>query len=153
MCVFCFFIVVAQNDDAQHTILTIRPAGQNAELMYTLRQPLRENGEAIGWVINLSVVFGVSFLSNGGVPGYSADLVSNNLTIKNIKINDNRNTTEYQCVIYIPMGNLGQEEIVERGVIIILHVAGEYGAHVMVCMCMLFGALGDNLRISNVILC
>ena len=148
MCVFCCFIVAAQNYDPLRTILTVRPAGQNVELMCTLRQPSRENNETIGWIINLSVVYGVSFLSNSGVRGYSADLLSNNLIIKNITMNDNRNTTEYQCVIHISMGHLGHEEVVESGDIIILHVAGGYSAHVMVCTYMLFGSLGGNLRIS-----
>ena len=125
MCVFSCFIVAAQND-VQHTILTVHPAGQNIELPCTLRQPVKENDELLGWIIDLSVVFGINFLSNGGVPGYSADVLSNNLIIKNITINDNRNTTEYHCVIYISVGTLGQEEIVEHSDVIILHVAGEY---------------------------
>ena len=91
--------------------------------MYTLRQPVGANNEAAGWIIHHSLPRGISFLVNGGVDGYSAGLLNNNLIIKNIAMNDIRNDSEHQCVIYRADGFYDQ--VVERGDIIILFVAGE----------------------------
>ena len=38
-------------------------------------------------------------LSNSILNGYSADINSSNLIVKNIVMNDNRNNTDYRCVI------------------------------------------------------
>ena len=38
-------------------------------------------------------------LHNGQVPGYSTYLDKTDLIIENIMMNDNRNDTEYRCVI------------------------------------------------------
>ena len=90
--------------------------------MCTLRQPFWNN-ESAGWIIDLSSPYGVNFLANGGLTGYSAGLCSNNLIIENIAMNDNRNGSEYQCVIFRTVGF--NDQVVESGDIIILHVAGE----------------------------
>ena len=58
-------------------------------------------------------------LNNGILPGYSADITSSNLIVKNIMINDNRNNTEYRCVIIM------SDRIVNDSDLIFLYVAGE----------------------------
>ena len=118
-----YFTVAAQNDVDQHITVIVHPAGQNVELMYTLRQPVRANNESAGWIIDLSIPRGISFLVNGGVRGYSAGLLNNSLIIENITMNDSRNDSEYQCVISRADGF--NEQVVESGDIIILYVAGE----------------------------
>ena len=90
--------------------------------MFTLRQPF-QNNESAGWIIDHSIPYGVSVLANSGLPGYSADLHSNNLIIKNIAMDDKRNGSEYQCVISKTGGF--NDKIVELGNITILYVAGE----------------------------
>ena len=117
-----YFIVAAQNDVEQRIIVTVHPAGQDVELMYTLRQPFQSN-ESAGWIIDHSIPHGINVLVNGGVRGYSADLLNNNLIIKNIAMNDSRNGSEYQCVITRTGGY--NDQILESGNITILHVAGE----------------------------
>ena len=126
VCVFCCITVAAQNDVEQR--ITVHPAGQDVELMYTLRQPFQSN-ESAGWIIHHSIPRGISFLVNGGERGYSADLLNNNLIIENIIMNDSRNESEYQCVITRTDGF--NDQVVERGDIIILHVAGEYQDRIM----------------------
>ena len=58
-------------------------------------------------------------LNNNILPGYSADITSSNLIVKNIMINDNRNNTEYRCVIIM------SDMIVNDSDPIFLYVAGE----------------------------
>ena len=41
--------------------------------------------------------YGVSSLANGLVAGYSTDGINNDLTIKNITMNDDRSGTWYLC--------------------------------------------------------
>ena len=120
--IIIYFTVAAQTE---HITVTVHPAGQNVELIYTLHQQVRSrvNYEVAGWIIDHSIPRGISFLVNSGVPGYSADLLNNNLIIKNIAMNDNRNGSEYQCVITRADGF--NEQVLESGDIIILHVAGE----------------------------
>ena len=65
--------------------------------------------------------------------GYSANIFSNNLIIKNIMMNDDRNDTWYQCVIGMQAEPDGMEQESTRnlqptewGNITIIYVAGEY---------------------------
>ena len=117
-----YFIVAAQNDVEQRITVTVHPAGQNHVLMYTLRQPFQIN-ESAGWIIDHSIPRGINLLVNGGVRGYSADLLNNNLIIENIAMKDSRNGSEHQCVIIRADGFNNQ--VVESGDIIILLIAGE----------------------------
>ena len=118
--IIIYFTVAAQTE---RITVTVHPAGQNVELIYTLRQPVGANDEVAGWIIDHSVPHGLNFLTNSGVRGYSAGLLNNNLIIKNIAMNDSRNGSEYQCVITREVGY--NDQVVESGDIIILHVAGE----------------------------
>ena len=96
--------------------------------MFTLRRPF-QNNESAGWIIDHSLPYGIGVLANSGLLGHSADLHSNNLMIKNIAMNDSRNGSEYQCVIF-KTGDFNNK-VVESGNVTILHVAGEYQYGVM----------------------
>ena len=64
--------------------------------------------------------FGVNSLLNGIQDGYSVN--GNNLIVENITMNDDRNNTEYRCVIIIQ----GTETRERESDPTILYVAGEY---------------------------
>ena len=98
-------------------IVIVHPAGQDVELLCTV---MTSNDEAVAWIINHMGPHGVSALLNGIVDGYSAN--GNNLIVENIMINDDRNNTEYQCVIITQ----DTTTILCKSVPTILYVAGEY---------------------------
>ena len=95
----------------------VHPAGQDVELLCSVAMPGRVQ-TGIAWIINFAL-YNVSSLNRGVLPGYSADLFSSNLIVKNITMNDSRNGTEYRCVITM------SGEIV-NGDTTFLYVAGEY---------------------------
>ena len=64
-------------------------------------------------------------IRNGIVTGYTANLGSNNLIIKNITMNDDRNDAEYQCVIVMPGATPNTLLQIKRGNVTTLYVAGE----------------------------
>ena len=67
------------------------------------------------------MLYEINDLRNDRVSGYSANIENNNLLIQNIMMNDNRNGTEYRCVVVNDMGTrLNQSDP------IILYFAGEY---------------------------
>ena len=99
-------------------IVIARP-GQDVELLCTLGTPSTSQ-HAVAWIIN-HVLRGVNALSNGILPGYSANVVNRNLIVQNIVMNDHRNDTEHRCVIVIA----GTTTIVNDSDPTILYVAGE----------------------------
>ena len=80
------------------------------------------------WLINHLGPYGVSALHNGILKGYSANITTNNLIVKNITMNDVRNNTEYRC-------GLRTQNIptILQSDPTILYVAGEYHYTVHVC--------------------
>ena len=82
---------------------------------------------SVAWVINRMAPHGLSAIRNGIAPGYANNLGNNNLIIKNIMMNDNRNDSEYQCVIIMTImrGNNAVTEITQRSNATTLYVAGE----------------------------
>ena len=78
------------------------------------------NNEQVAWIINHGTPQTVSGLRNGIVAGYSTN--GNNLIVENIIMNDDRNNTEYRCVIITQ----GTTTIVRQSDPTILYVAGEY---------------------------
>ena len=79
------------------------------------------NNEQVAWTINSGTPYTVSGLRNGIVAGYSAN--GNNLIVESIMMNDDRNNTEYRCVII----TIGTTAIILReSDPTILYVAGEY---------------------------
>ena len=101
--------------------MIVHPAGQDVTLSYDLHA----RNETPGWMIDWTS-YGVASLANGIAAGYSGDLFSNNLIIRNITINDDRSGTWYQCVILRSTEGSHHAEVFEYGNITILHVAGEY---------------------------
>ena len=96
----------------------VHPAGQDIELLCSVAIPGRVQ-TGITWILNI-VSYDVSSLNRGTLPGYSADLFSSNLIVKNVTMNDNRNNTEYRCVIIM------SGEIVNDSNSTFLYIAGEY---------------------------
>ena len=106
--------------------MIVHPAGQDVKLSYSGLRPVYPN-ETQGWMIGI-ISYGVSSLFNGILDGYSADYLSrnNNLIIKNITVNDDRNDTKYRCAILSQFSYFYHYEVVESGNATILYVAGEY---------------------------
>ena len=87
----CKFIVAAQ--EGQSVIVNVH-SGQDVELLCTVTP---EGSGSVGWMINNNGPYKIQQLHNGIVTGYSIN--GNNLIIENIMMNDDRDGTEYQCVI------------------------------------------------------
>ena len=115
---YCYFIVAAQN----HSNIVIAHPGQDVELSCDVTPS--GNG-SIAWVINHMVPHGLSATHGGIVSGYTSDLGSNNLLVTNIMMDDDRNDTEYQCVIAIPGTAPSTLQLTKRGDVSIIYVAGE----------------------------
>ena len=83
--------------------------------------------QVAAWIINDGIPHGLSAIRGDIVPGYNATLFSNNLIIENIKINDDRNGSEYSCVT-IPKGtsNPSAADVINASDPTILYVAGEH---------------------------
>ena len=99
-------------------IVIVRPAGQDVELLCSVAKPGTVQPGA-AWIINRNQ-YTVDSLSSGTLYGYSADINSSNLIVKNIVMNDNRNNTDYRCVIIM------SGTITEDSDPTFLYVAGEY---------------------------
>ena len=89
-----YIIVNAQ--EGPGTVI-VHPAGQDVELLCSVAIPGTIQG-GVTWIVNFNQ-YGVNSLANGILDGYSADIVNSNLIVTNIVMNDNRNNTEYRCVI------------------------------------------------------
>ena len=87
----CKFIVAAQ--EGRSVIVNVH-SGQDVELLCTVTP---EGSGSVGWMINNNGPYKIQQLHNGIVTGYSIN--GNNLIIENIMMNDDRDGTEYQCVI------------------------------------------------------
>ena len=121
---FCCFTAAAQN---QSTIVIVPPDGQDVTVPFGLRQTVAGRDERPAWLIGtVQVPYGVNSLAGSILAGYSANVHNNNLIIKNIRMNDDRNDTEYQSVIGTPGTVPGTLDVVERGNVTILYIAGEY---------------------------
>ena len=80
------------------------------------------NNESVAWLINGRVPYGVIHLRNKTWPRYSAN--GNNLIVENIMMNDNRNSSNFSCVIITIQGTT--VKILNESEPTILYVAGEY---------------------------
>ena len=112
---YCYFIVAAPSTVIAHP-------GQDVELLCDVTPS--GNG-SVAWIINDRGPYGLSAIRGGIVSGYTINLHSNNLMITSIMMDDDRNDTEYQCVIAIPGVGPDILQPVERGNITILYIAGE----------------------------
>ena len=71
------------------------------------------------WPYELSAIRG------GIVSACTNKLCSNNVIISTIITDDDRNDTEYQCVIAIPGTSPSTLQLIKKGNVSILYVAGE----------------------------
>ena len=114
---FCC-IVTAQ----QHSSIVIAHPGQDVELSCDVTP---SGSGLVAWAIGNTGPYGLSAIRNGIVPGYTNDLNRNNLIITSIMMDDDRNDTEYQCVIAIPGAAPSTLVPTESGNVTVLYVAGE----------------------------
>ena len=78
--------------------IVIAYPGQNVTLSCSIASVSTKDA-TIGWSIDDTGPYGLNALHNGRVPGYSTYLDKTDLIIENIMMNDNRNDTEYRCMI------------------------------------------------------
>ena len=83
--------------------------------------------QVAAWIINNGIPHGLPAIRGNIVPGYNATFGSNNLIIENIKINDDRNGSEFRCVT-IPRGtnNPSAADVINESDPTTLYVAGEH---------------------------
>ena len=105
------------HNEARNIVISARP-GQDVELTCSLGKTT-DNTQIIGWLVDHTGPYGVNSLLSGVLDGYSASVNTTSMIILNIMMNDNRNGTEYQCVI---IGTMPREE---SDTVFRLHVAGE----------------------------
>ena len=115
---YCCCIVTAQ----QHSSTVIAHPGQDIELLCDVTP---SGSGLVAWAIDNSGPYGLSAIRGGIVPGYTNDLNRNNLIITSIMMDDDRNDTEYRCVIAIPGAAPGTLVPTESGNVTVLYVAGE----------------------------
>ena len=65
-------------------------------------------------------------IRGGILTGYSTTLYNSNLIVENIMMNDDRNGSEYSCVIIPAQGMVTLTDIIHESNATILYVAGEY---------------------------
>ena len=102
--------------------IVIAQPGQDVELLCDVAPSRRE---IAAWLIGNGEVYTVQRLHNGILTGYSSN--GSNLIIENIMMNDDRNDTEYSCVI-VPsnVSNPTVRDIWDESDPTILYVAGEF---------------------------
>ena len=98
--------------------IVIAHPGQDVELLCTVT--VTSTNETIAWLVNNMGLHGINALRNGILTGYTTTLGSDNLIVENIMMNDDRNNTEYQCVIVL------HGTIQRRSDRTLMFVAGEY---------------------------
>ena len=86
---------------------------------------MKPGNGSVAWLINNRGPYGISSIRNGILPRYTNNVPNDNLIIRSIMMDDDRNDTEYQCVIAIPGPTPNTLQPIERGNVTILYVAGE----------------------------
>ena len=83
--------------------------------------------QTAGWLINNSMgPYRINHIRSGILAGHTTTLGSNNLIVQNIMMNDDRNGSDYRCVIVPSTGTPSLADIIEESDPIILYVAGKY---------------------------
>ena len=108
-------------------IVIARP-GQDVELLCTVT--VTDSGsQTAAWLINNKGPYRVNSLRGGSLAGHrgeqETDPDSNNIIVKNITMNDERNGSDYRCVIVPAHGTFTLADIMEESKPTILYVAGE----------------------------
>ena len=114
-----FVLTVAAQQDSNKVIAH---PGKGVVLICDLT-PRRDQTAA--WLIDNGQIHTLQQLRNGILTGYSSR--GNNLIIENIKMNDDRNNTEYICVtVSSTVSNPTLSDIEDENAPTILYVVGEY---------------------------
>ena len=117
--VLCFqFTVAAQEGPG----IVIAHPGEDVELLCSFNSSNVPIGGDIAWTVNGSTPYTPNNLHGVLLPGYSAR--GNNIIVANITLNDNRNESDYRCLIVIFNGTT--YSILNDSDPTILYVAGEY---------------------------
>ena len=104
--------------------IVIAHSGQDVEILCTVA--VTSDTQAAAWLINNNIgPYRINAIHGGTLAGYTATLGSNNLIVENIMMNDDRNGSDYRCVIVPANGRLTLADIIEESDPTILHVAGE----------------------------
>ena len=112
----CLFTVDAQEGPG----IVIAHPGQNVTLLCNVTENSVDLTE--GWLVNNVGPYTITALHSGVLTGHSATLDSSNLIVENIMMNDDRNGSDYRCVIIM----ISTGTIQEESNLTILYVAGEY---------------------------
>ena len=115
----CKFTVAAQEGPG----IVIAHPGQDVELLCTVTVT---SGNQAAWLVNSMGPYGINSLRSGILTGHSATLGGNNLIVENIMMNDDRNGSDYRCVIIPAQGMITFDDIIDVSDPTILYVAGEY---------------------------
>ena len=84
------------------------------------------SGNQAAWLVNNMGPYRRNALRSGILTGHTATLGSNNLIVENIMMNDDRNGSDYRCVIVPAQGMITTADIIDESDPTILYVAGEY---------------------------
>ena len=113
--VLCFqFTVAAQKGPG----IVIAHPGEDVTLLCSFSNI--PNGGDLAWTVNGSTPYTLNNLHGGVLPGHGA--TGDNIIVENITLNDNRNETDYRCLIINRTTNTTLNESDPT----ILYVAGEY---------------------------
>ena len=105
--------------------IVIAHPGQDVEILCTVT--VTSDTQAAAWLINYNIrPYRIGSIRGGILAGYTGRLGSHNLIVENIMMNDDRNGSDYRCVIVPAQGELTLADIIEESDPTILYVAGEF---------------------------
>ena len=106
--------------------IVIAHPGQDVELLCTVT--VNDTSQTTGWLVNNEGPYRINGLRSGILDGHTVNGDSSNLIVENIMMNDNRNDSEYICLI-LPVSSqnmpLTSADIIAESVPTTLYVAGE----------------------------
>jgi len=104
--------------------IVIAHPGQDVELLCTVTVT---SSTQAAWLINNSLgPYSLNYIRDGKLAGYGGGGSNgNNLIVENIMMNDDRNGSDYRCVIVPAQGTPSLGNIIEESDPTILYVAGE----------------------------
>ena len=126
--VHCYYYLVITVAAQKGPGIAIAHPGQNVELLCTVT--VTSNTQA-AWLINNMRdnmgPYSLNAIRGGTLAGYTGvGPDNNNLIVENIMMNDDRNGSDYRCVIVPAQGTPSLGNITEVSDPTILYVAGEY---------------------------
>ena len=106
--------------------IVIAHPGQHIELLCTVTSNTQAAWLAAWLINNVMGPYRLNAIRGGALAGYTgAGPDSNNLIVENIMMNDDRNGSDYRCVIVPSTGTPSLGNIIEESDPTILYVAGE----------------------------